>query len=166
MTFDEQFLAAFSNTMTWEGWDKVDSTLPGVTSKYGITLTTLQRWNPTLTLAQLDEELAKEIYFNWYWHDPRFAEVTDGKVARKLFDVGVNVGPQSCIRLLRSSLGAEWVGTAPITDALLDKVNSLPPSVLLPPFKEKLTQYYTALAAKNPAKFQKYLKGWLRRAQA
>lgn len=85
---------------------------PGGATKWGITLSSLQKagslWDldhdgdvDVSDLQLMTEEQAKEFYREHYWI---FDGISDARLAAKLFDIGVNLGPDTAVGYLQRGL--------------------------------------------------------------
>jgi lysozyme family protein len=164
------FAKALAYTLKWEGGWSDDPADPGGATNHGITLKTAQRYGIKTKeeLRAISPERVAEIYEAGYW---RFGDGEDQRVATKLFDMAVNMGPETAIRLLRKALGA--LPDTPTADGgpsgagparpTLDAANGVGPPLLLACLREVCAAHYRAIVARRPAS-AKFLKGWLRRA--
>ena len=78
----------------------------GGPTKYGITQQVARAHGYTGDMRLLTQEKALDIYRQQYWIDPRFYDVSlrYQKLAEKLFDTGVNMGPKVATRFLQRAL--------------------------------------------------------------
>jgi lysozyme family protein len=157
------FAKALAYTLRHEGGWSDDPADPGGATNFGITLKTAQRYGIRTKeeLRAMGLERVAEIYEAGYW---LFGGVEDQRVATKLFDMAVNMGPGTAIRLLQRALfppggpvdGRWGPGT-------LSATNGLGAETLLPRLCHQSAERYKDIAARRPAS-AKFLKGWLRRA--
>lgn len=146
------------------GWsdDPVD---PGGATNYGITLETARRHGilDKAELRAITPEKVAAIYLKDYW---RFDLVDDQRVATKLFDMAVNMGPPRAVRLCQMALNdigaslqvdGQW---GPQTRACL---NAVTPDHMLLLLSAASADYYRSIVAKRPESV-KFLNGWLKRA--
>lgn len=169
MSFDN----AFEYTMPFEGWSAYtnDKDDPGGPTKYGITLGTLQASNfdvdgdgtidaDDVKILTLDD--AKGILKGRYWDKIRGDEIESERIAIKLFDCAVNMGPHRAIKLAQEALNdlGHWLSAdGVIGPKTLGALNKVDEDVFFLFFVAKLEQFYIGL---NRPKYQ---KGWLRRAR-
>lgn len=131
----------------------------GGATAWGITEEVARKHGYTGDMIDLPEATAKHIYREGYW---RFEGITDQRVAAKLFDMSVNMGPRQATLLAQGVAGATPDGKyGPRTEAAL---NALPPAVALNNLSIAQTNFYHGLIRKKPSN-QKFLTGWLRRAR-
>lgn len=107
-----------------------------------------------------------EFYRDKYW---RYDEVKSDEVAKRVMDASVNMDFRIGVRLLQTAI-AEMKGPALEVDGLwgpltLKAANSCDPLQLVASFRTVRSNRYRSLVEHNP-RFEKYLKGWLRRAEA
>jgi lysozyme family protein len=102
-----------------------------------------------------------QFYREEFWNQ-WLEQIISDDVAKRVFDASVNMGSRVAVRLLQQSAGCavdgEW---GPIT---VETVNASP-VMLVDNFIVNRCQHYRDIVAKNPAD-QKYLTGWLARANA
>jgi lysozyme family protein len=152
-TFEE----AVNNTLQWEGkytWDPND---PGGETNWGIS----KRDHPNEDIKNMTVDRAKAIYREGYWKD-LYGEISLQPVANKLFDMGVNMGVGTAVRILQFALGVTVDGLFGVNT--LAAVNNAG-AALLAPYKQALVQHYQDIVARNPNE-AKFLMGWLRRANS
>lgn len=80
----------------------------GGKTRWGITEHIARTHGYRGAMADLPRNLAADIYRIRYWEDPRIVDIADlsAKIAEKLFDCGVNMGPRTAIRFLQRALNA------------------------------------------------------------
>jgi lysozyme family protein len=78
----------------------------GGPTKYGITQQTARAFGYTSDMRLFPQDKALAIYRQQYWVDPKFYDVSlrYPKLAEKLFDTGVNMGPKVAARFLQRAL--------------------------------------------------------------
>ena len=162
------FIKALFYTLRREGgWSNHPADKGGATN-YGITLETAKR-HGILTEAALKgitQAQVAEIYKADYW---RFDDVNDQRVATKVFDMAVNMGFSTAVRILQRALSVQldlalvFDGKfGPLTEAA---VNNAEPDRLLRLLCAAAAHYYESLASRKPSQAV-FLKGWLKRANA
>jgi lysozyme family protein len=128
---------------------------PGGLTNYGISQSTY----PNIDIRNLSRDVAVEIYRRDYW---RYDGIENQRVATKLFDAHVNMGPMRAVRLMQLAVGAIEAGPIVadgiIGSATVEAINAADPDRLLDEYKARLAKYYVDL--NNPD----FLLGWLRRA--
>jgi len=127
----------------------------GGLTNYGIS----QRMYPDLDIKNLTRSEAETLYQRDYWH---FDAIQSQRVATKLFDASVNMGPVKATRLLQLALGSVEAGPV-VADGIIgshtiEAINAADSDKLVDEFKARLAKYYCEL---NQSEF---LLGWLRRA--
>ncbi len=96
MTFDE----AFDRLIGHEGGYVNDPRDPGGETNWGIS----KRAYPTTTIKDLTREQARMIYRNDFWNRIRGDQLFDG-VAFQVFDIAVNHGIETAVRMLQRAAG-------------------------------------------------------------
>lgn len=127
----------------------------GGLTNYGIS----KRMYPDIDIKNLTRIEAEAIYERDYW---RYDAINSQRIATKLFDAHVNMGPVKATRLMQLTLGAVEVGPIVadgiIGSATIEAINAADEEKLINEFKARLCKYYCEL---NQPEF---LTGWLRRA--
>jgi lysozyme family protein len=128
---------------------------PGGLTNFGIS----QSRYPNINIRDLTREQAMDIYMQDYWH---YDGINSQRVATKLLDAVVNMGPVQAVRLLQLSLGAIEVGPV-VADgiagsATVEAINAADPDRLVDEYKARLVKFYCELDKPQ------FLLGWLRRA--
>ncbi len=94
------FNIAFDRLMGHEGGYVNNSADPGGETKWGIS----KRSYPHLDIKNLSREDAKKIYLKDFWNRIHGEEIYDG-IAFQTFDLAVNSGIETAVRLLQRALG-------------------------------------------------------------
>ena len=132
------FLIAFNRTEKNEGkdiWTKVDGDSGGETWS-GISRKANPSWSGWKILDQIKnkkngqkistpelEERKQLLYRTNYWNPIWGDEIKNQKVANDLYDTGVNMGPNTSIKLSERQFGMKETGR--MSDELLNKLNSV-----------------------------------------
>lgn len=143
---------------------------PGGATQYGITQSTLNQYLhgspgfPT-RVQDLTLDQAKRIYRDNYWI---FEPIENDRVAAKLFDIGVNMGPGRAVMGLQSSLCA--LGRNVVVDGRLGpltaaQANASDPDELLAKLCDFQRAHYAQWIAQNPNR-AKFSKGLFARADS
>lgn len=144
---------------------------PGGATNFGIIQRELDRWNgahPELDfpddVKHLSQDQAVAIYRVNYW---RWDDIAAPALAIKLFDIGVNCGTGTAIKLLQKAVNAFVKPPLPVDGQLgratLKAVNSQPPADLMRALCQIQRDYYHAIVDRKPSQIV-FLKGWLNRA--
>ena len=151
----------------------------GEISNFGISLKWLKTIDPEATadtVRNLTREAAVDLYKTQWWDKFHVGLIPSQRIATKLFDHCVNMGPVTAVRILQETLNepAESPVDMIATDGLIGNQVVLAvthdcgmPSgeqSLLDAFAANIATHYEEIVAKNPAQ-QKNLKGWLARAE-
>ena len=83
--------------------DKNDS---GGETRYGITVAVARAFGYAGAMATMPQSIARSIYAERYWHQPRFSDVAQhsAEIAEELLDTGVNMGTGIAGRFLQRAL--------------------------------------------------------------
>lgn len=150
------FRQALEITLKHEGGETVDT---GGYTKWGIS----QKAYPSLNIKSMTRAQMEAIYRRDYWDKIKGDEIVNQNAAAVLFDYAVNAGVGAAVKAAQAVLGVTVDGGfGPKTLAAINREGA--------DFAGALTRYrvnfYTKLAKSNPAKYGKYLAGWLRRANS
>jgi lysozyme family protein len=146
--FDEAIGFVLSN----EGGLSNDPADPGGLTNFGIS----QKSYPNLDIRNLTREDAVQIYQDDYWNKFQYGDITSQRVATKLFDSAVNMGPVRAVRLLQLAVNVQADGVLGVQT--IAAVNAADESNLMDEFKAQLAKYYCDLGKPE------FMLGWLRRA--
>lgn len=144
---------------------------PGGATNFGIIQKNLARWNAThpglgfpANVRDLTLDQAKTIYRAEYW---RWDDIVDPAIAIKLFDIGVNCGTGTSIRLLQKAISLLAGSPIDIDGKLgpgtLRAANALAPEALMRAICQVQRRHYQSLVTNDPSQAV-FLKGWLNRA--
>lgn len=142
---------------------KVTSDTGGLT-RWGIS----QKTYKTLDIRNLSLEKAIEIYKKDYFCKMKLDKIKSQEIADNIFDYGVNAGinramvtaREAAIICMSGFKSASYIAEANIYDL----INASNVKIFLETFVDLRKKYYISLATRNATKYEKYLKGWLRRA--
>jgi len=154
------FAQAIDFVLANEGGYTNNPSDPGGETNFGIS----KRAYPYVDIKNLTRDEAITIYERDYW---KFDGLTSQRVATKLFDACVNMGPSPAVRLLQLSLGAIEAGPLVADGKLgpetIEHANAADEERLVDEFKARLAKFY-ADEAVNGTGMSGFLLGWLRRA--
>lgn len=164
MSDDGAFAAAVAAVLAHEGRLVDDPHDPGGLTNWGFAL----RENPDLTadaLRAMTRADAVARYRALWWDRYPWGRLPP-RVAVKLFDLAVPMGPAAAIRALQRACRA--AGGSVAEDGVLghetiEAACALPEAALLAALKSELAAHFRVLAASDPRK-QRFLGGWLARA--
>lgn len=128
---------------------------PGGETNYGIT----KKNYPDLDIKNLTRNQAIEIYHEDYWNKMNLLGIYDNNLVLHLFDMGVNAGIKTAIKMIQRIVEAEVDGvigtetTGLINNSELDLVDL---------YKSERKKYYFTIARRKPD-LQVFLSGWLNR---
>lgn len=135
----------------------------GGATQTGLTLATFRRYKPRASVLQL-----KNIYYkDWlhclkvfYWDKIKADQISSNSVANALMDFYWNSGT-TAVKMVQSALELKDDGiVGSKTIAALNTGNSRDTWEII---QETRRAYVTRLAKNNPAKYAKYLNGWINR---
>lgn len=156
---------AAAGKFSW--WFTDDPSDPGGATAWGITLATAQRHGITTKeqLRAISSAQVAAIYRADYW---RFDGIDDQSGATKLFDMCVNFGRKTAVKMAQDALnelGASLVPDGFYGPATEAAINAVEPRHLLMLLCRDSAARYRAIVRKRPES-AKFLKGWLKRADA
>ena len=164
------FEPAVTKTLDHEGGMYIDRRT-GEVSNHGISTRWLQSariqyWLQPGMLETMTREQAAALYLRYFWEPFFLEQFHDQALADKTFDLIVNMGPTSAIRILQASindLSTQKITTDGIMGGeTIDALNALDSRPLLQAFRERAETHYRAIAAANPA-LSHDLDSWLQR---
>ena len=158
---------ALEYTLQWEGGYSNDPIDHGGETNYGITQITLNRYiksHPGTKVPDRVKKLsvkdAEEIYRNEYW---KFDGIRDQSIATKLFDMSVNMGVGTAVKMLQRILGVDVDGI--FGTRTLDAVNGDDPDILMLDLVQACINRYESIIKNDPTQ-ERFRKGWMRRAKS
>ena len=162
VTDDERFKRAVEVVLRHEGGYVNDPHDPGGETKYGIS----KRSYPNLDIRNLTREQAIAIYRRDWWDRYGYGQIADQNVATKIFDMAVNMGPQTAHRILQQAL--IWIGHRVTLDGIIGPetigaTNAANPKRLLEALRCLSAMHYYQIVRHNRA-MERFLVGWLSRA--
>jgi lysozyme family protein len=128
---------------------------PGGETNMGIA----KKFYPNLDIKNLTKNQAIEIYFRDYWSKMNLIGIYDENLVLHIFDMGVNAGIKTAIKMIQRIIEAEadgWIGTE--TTGLVNNSDA----DLVELYKQERKKYYFSLARRKPD-LQVFLAGWLNR---
>lgn len=161
----------FPQLLDFEGGYVDDPADPGGATNMGITLRTFQAHAQTLlgvppTLANLQalsDAQAATLYRALYWNALQADQISLQCLAEDLFDFYVNAGVHA-IFLLQRLLGAPVAVDGVFGHDTLAALEACDQRSLYARYRQGRIDYYRLLATQHPV-LQRFLAGWLRRAQ-
>lgn len=127
---------------------------PGGETNMGI----CKRNYPDLDIKNLTRNQAILIYFTDYWSKMNLHNIIDEPLILELFDMGVNAGIRTAIKMVQRLVSAKVDGyIGPETES---KINTFPELLWL--YKQERRKYYFTLARRKP-ELEIFLAGWLNR---
>ena len=159
------FDLAIPTVLLHEGGYVNDPDDPGGETKYGIS----KRSYPDVDITDLTIDQAKAIYQRDFWTPLLLDQVNSQPVATKVLDTAVLIGRGRAVKFLQRAVQNAGGGIVVVDGAMgphtLAAVNSSSPDLLLSAYRQLLVTYYEGLVEEVPTD-EKYLKGWLNRANS
>lgn len=148
------FDTAFQRVLGHEGGHVNDPRDPGGETKFGIS----KRAYPQEKIAALTLARAKEIYRRDYW-GPAGCDAVPDQAKLHLFDLAVNSGVKTAVKLLQRAVGETADGV--LGPRTLAAAGSMPPARLAARLNGHRLHLMTDLAT-----WETYGRGWARRVAA
>lgn len=157
------FYSAFEYLMKFEGREYVnDPDDPGGETKFGIS----KKSFPTVDIKNLDEEEAKEIYFDNFWNENHYMLIVNQDIAQKIFSLAVNIGAGRANKILQKSLNILYDAGLEEDGIIGRKTIMICNRMARGREEERILRAISAFAVDHYEKIgnSKYFKGWFRRA--
>lgn len=131
---------------------------------------------PEVDIASLTVEGAARLYLDNFWAPLGLDDLHSWRVAAKVFDVVVNLGPRQEAGRLTPGAGTKLVqraverlGVAIVVDGLIGPatraaINSKPQLEVLSALSVEQARHYARLAVRDGAQYGRYENGWMARA--
>lgn len=146
-----------NRTMQHEGGYSFDQNDPGGETNYGIS----KRSYPSLDIKSLTATQAFDIYLKDYWQKMNLNILNSQQVAWKLFDIGVNSGTETAIKMLQRVIGTPQDGVLGAVTA--STANSMNEARLLALIAKEQALHYCAIVVKDQSQLE-FLTGWIARS--
>jgi lysozyme family protein len=159
-----EFDPAFKFMLPHEGGYNFTAGDQGGKTKFGISQATY----PNVDIEKLTLDEAKHIYDRDYWIPFYLSEIVSQALANKIFDMSVNMRPRSWASIVQEACcdcGVNVVVDGVWGPLTRTAVNSCNAEDLIAALKLRQEQHYRRLVAHDPTQ-EKFLKGWLNRANA
>jgi|HubBroStandDraft_3_1064219.scaffolds.fasta_scaffold543839_1 lysozyme family protein len=132
-------------------------------SVWGITSATVEAvkadW-PDDKLRYLTRSQASFFYLKYFWIPSNIGRIDDQALANKLFDLAVNMGQGTAIKLIQRAAGVAQDGViGPQTAAA---VNAMHPVLVLAILRTLAKDHYLDIVDANPS-LQRFYNGWIAR---
>lgn len=156
--------------------DPVD---PGGATNYGISLRWLSKQGllgdfdhdgdvDVDDIRKMTRERAVELYYKEWWLKYGYYQLVHDDLATKVFDLAVNMGAKQSGKLLQRAI-AQFDSKIEIDGVVGPKTiiaaNKIMGESLVVVLRMEAMEFYASLIKKNP-EFEKYRRGWTRRAMA
>ncbi len=161
-SYPSAFVKALDTVLADEGGYVSCPEDPGGATRFRIS----QRQYPDLDMARLTRDAAAAIYYRDWWLRFDFGSLPQS-IGAKLFNLAINLGPGPATLCLQRALRA--CGTIVSEDGVLgahtrEAVASVDCGTLLAALRSEVAGHYRLLAGRRDKQFNRFLKGWLRRA--
>ena len=179
----DNYPSAIDFALSHEGGYVDDPRDPGGATNFGITLATLQDFvrrhgfvvdglnldvdhNGHIDvndIRHLTRDVAVAFYREFVWRPQCLDKVADPKIAAKLLDESINLGPTGIGRIVTNALtacGARGVTTGPIAATAVALINAQDPARFLTWLRRALVVNYERIVEARPAS-EVFLKGWV-----
>ena len=153
--------AIIKRTISLEGGNKVTDIAndAGGLTKYGIS----KRSFPSVDIANLTETAAIDIYRREFYDRMKLELIDNNAVAAKMFDMGVNMGTGTAIKLAQKAVGTTVDGVnGPATAAL---INAMPEQQMINALRQNQLKHYADIVKRTPSQIE-FFVGWINRAFA
>lgn len=166
-----KFEQAFEYLMINEGGYSNDPNDRGGATRYGIIRSEASRWfkRPVSVdeMRKFPIDVAKDIYFSWYWSPLACPLIKGAGMATCMFDIGVVRGigvPPKYAQRICNTHGHNLVVDGHIGPKTLEAMNSIREDLFIEQFSNMVAAGFRAIVANRPNQVV-FLKGWLRRAE-
>lgn len=157
MNLSDEDRSIIEHTIFLEGGYVNDPADAGGETKFGIS----KRQYPSLDIKNLTKDQAVEIYARDYFNRMNLASIPSAAVRKKLFDIGVNMGTGTAIRLLQQVVGVKEDGA--LGDDTIRALGQMEAAAVVIALQRKQVLRYADICIKTPSNLV-FLKGWVNRA--
>ena len=105
----------------------------------------------------------KSFYKTTFWDTANLDNILVYDISKLIFCFGVNVGVKKAIKYAQQVVCVENDGI--IGKNTINALNGFNPLKFEVAYKQLFVKYYTQLAKANPAKYERFLQGWLNRVK-
>lgn len=173
--YNEKYLAAVTDVLHHEGGFVDHPNDPGGATAYGISLRWLRqlgdlKWSDidgdgdvdADDIKSISQDRATELYYRHFWTPAKCEAIKDHAIAKKVFDMGVNMGNRQAWKLVQRACGGLVVDGI-VGTRTLGRVNTLCSEKLLLAIQNTQRAFYLKLAERKP-RLRVFLRGWINRA--
>ena len=157
MAYSELYQKCIPIILKSEGGYSNHSSDYGGETNFGIA----KKFYPNEDIKNLTKERAAELFHRDYWIPMKLEGINNNELVLQVFDVGVNSGPKTGVKLLQRLVGTDPDGV--IGPKTLQATNNYPGNIV-DEFKQKRRLFYAAIVTKDPSQ-KVFLKGWLNRIE-
>jgi len=171
------FQKALEKVFQWEGVKTDDASDSGGLTMFGVSLAFLRQGKIDLNndgivdrkdVMMVDKEEAERIYKAFFWDKLQCDKISNFLIQRQLFDIGVNMGNSTSVKLLQrclNSLGENLKVDGLIGSKTLSVIKTKDCTILNNLMVEERIKKYNSIVEKYP-KNSKFLRGWVNRAKS
>ncbi len=177
------FAPALTKTLQSEGLFFDRSSTTGEVGNYGISLSFLRSIgqlpgapgsSPSEAeiafIKALTPDAASALYEAHFWNPLHLGEITDQRLAEKIFDLAVNTGPAQTVEMLQRAINKLNTGVpiaddgvmGPVTIECANFISKNASDQLYAYFKQEAMKFYQQLGQRRPEDRQ-FVAGWIAR---
>lgn len=144
---------------------------PGGATKYGISFRFYKQLNPSTSKEDMEEltlQAARDIYYEEWYKKYNYHEIEDYRVAAKLLDFAVNMGPSRAHKIIQRAVNLVEKSSAITVDGIIGPItiryiNSCTAMILIDYMALLACSYYIELCNDNENNYS-FIRGWINRA--
>lgn len=165
---DKKFNRAIEVILGHEGGVSDHKDDRGGKTAYGISSRFLRSEKINLDIEVLTRDQAIIIYRTYFWDRYRYNDLKDERIATKVFDMAVNMGPKAAAELLQEAIKSISPNAKFLVDGIIGiktttYANQINPGLLMIKLRELQKEYYENIVFDDPTQ-KVFLNGWLKRA--
>lgn len=168
MVDDKKFNRAIEVILAHEGGVSDHKNDRGGKTAYGISSRFINAEKINYDINTLTRDQAVIIYKTYFWDRYNYTKLNDEKIATKVFDMSVNMGPKNAAEILQEAIQSLLPNNAVLIDGnigakTIKYANQINPGLLIIKLRELQKEYYENIVFDDPTQ-KVFLKGWLKRA--
>jgi len=118
-------------------------------------------------IKALTKERAGNMYRLYFWDKNGYENISDQKIATKVFDLAVNMGSYAAHKVVqratRSAVGVQIIEDGAMGQKTFRAIEMCKPEILMAAIKSEAAGVYRSIVEKKP-NLEVFLKGWLNRS--
>lgn len=134
----------------------------GGATNFGISEKFLKSIGISKNVKTLKLEEATKIYEKYFWISNSFHKIKNENIAIKLFDMSINFGGKTAIKMLQQNIGVFQDGI--IGQKTLSAIESFSEAEILEGLIKTCEKRYQKIIERNPSQ-KIFEKGWMKRAK-